>query len=152
MLDDLGELYLEAVDVQRFGNDDRSVMRSERDELIREMRDSLRRRTGIRALTGYPRATALVMLGLFGSFIVTGIISANNPRDFARDLFFLPYPHTFVSVLPFLFLSLFAVGGYLCVMVWSSDRLRRRRHLGRLREKIRPRGESSLISRYPQAR
>ena len=156
-LEDLGELYLEVLVLQRTGGKNPYLHR-ERSDLLLDMRQSLRRTAGILGwLRG--RRFATVMLGVTGIFMFTGGISAyrvnREPRYGGWAGPILPAPDDFISLLPFVFLCLGSALVLAYVVLALLDRLRHTRDLGRLKE-LRllvenSRDASSIRQTYPQA-
>jgi len=157
-LDDLGELYLETIALEQLNYEDPD-MRSSRHNLIQSMRDSLRRPSGFRSWLDEPRRFAILLLGLFGAFLATGLVSAYRQGKELVSVpqwLFLPYPNDFISALPFLFFALAAVLLYAYTSVWFFERMRRARYQKRLidlRLKVQERATKvpTIRRNYPQA-
>lgn len=161
LLDDLGELYLEVLALERFGPEDRAELALERDSLIRNMRSSVRRaHTAGATLFNAPRLLML-MGALFVAFVAFGMLSVQQaiktgmPANTKEWWGLLPPPTDFISMLPFAAALFATLVGFACVAAWMLDRNRRRRlhqRIEELRVRAQDRAKADpLRNRYPQA-
>ena len=141
-LEEVGDLYMEFLAMERLRGDGYPDITWARERLIAAMRDSLRRPTGPRLILQYSRSVAFGVTGLLAAFVVTAIVSAETrlsgrlsaSEAFHDRLLFLPYPSDFIAALPFICLALTYFVVVIWVIAWSLDRVRRRSYTREIRE------------------